>query len=708
LLDEIGRGLYKYPDYNGFEDIGKRAHILKRRLVMADRKMNPRIDNDIIALAGYWEPISFTVRGGRAYKGIYDDNYPYSEKMAKHLSEIGISTVIWHYYKGLGIKTEEEEMRKTAKFFKACDKYGLIKGVYINFGSVFADTFFSENPEYSDWPSLDQYGQYHQYSEFYRCYYRLRPCCTHKEYSNYVAKAAIKAIGDGADVIFFDNSAQMPCYCDNCKKMFPEYVLNKFPQKPKAGQMSFKERFGYDYTGSFVLPRGTTRRPIDTLPAANDPGFYEWVRYRQNLYEQAMKNTAGQIRGAWKDAKISWNIALDFGEFSALVWGLDPEISKRCPSDSFFSEDENYAGIEDGRLISHIRTYRYGYAMGNKVLIHNTISADDERRFLNFAEAAAFNGGCLGRVMWATQEDDGSLDIIRKALKFFRANKDVYIKSKPISSVAVYRSAESEVMNWSATTVSRLAVEHILIDNSIQYDYLINDTIQDIFKYKVLVCANLDSVSDANVAIIREFVKRGGKVFCTEQSFRRDEYGYKRVAACDMGLVGERDSGLGKDTNRANVSKVLKDLGLEEKHAGSIYYVPEIQYSKPFAWDPQVVAMPVIGKDYYAEPVNAAEILGLLRQAIGPDSEFEITGPENVIGGYFETANGGCVAHVFDFAGGRVVSGVKVRFRTAKPVKKAVFKTLTSEAEVAVSRSGAYSTSILPDFRAYGFLKCEF
>ncbi len=125
---------------------------------MENKTQQTNWPDEIIAMAGYWEPIAFMVRGGRGVKGMEQDPFPYSEAMAQKLARIGINMATWHYYKGLGIETEEEEMQKTATFFDILRQYGIRKSVYINLGSFFADTFPVENPEAEKWLSLDQFG----------------------------------------------------------------------------------------------------------------------------------------------------------------------------------------------------------------------------------------------------------------------------------------------------------------------------------------------------------------------------------------------------------------------------------------------------------------------------------------------------------------------------------------------------------------------
>lgn len=662
--------------------------------------------DDIMAMAGYWEPIAFVVRGGRGVKGLEQDSFPYSEEMARKLAGIGINIASWHYYKGLGIRTEEEEMQRTTQFFRILDNYGIIKSVYINLGSFFADTFLDENPQAEQWLSIDQFGLPHQYSEYYRCYYRLRPCMSRMAFAEYVGAAAVKAIREaGAEHILFDNSAQMPCYCDACRQGFPAYALEKFPERPGEGQVSFKERFGYAFKGRFELPRGNYRRPIDNVPAAHEPGLYEWVRYRQEQYERAHRRATEMIRSESGDVTISWNIALDYGEFTGMVWGIDPETAYRCKSDYFFSEDDNCARIENGRLISHIRTFRYGRAMNNRVLVHNILHGTEDQKYLSYVEAAVFNDGCLGCVMWATDEEAG-LDTLKHTIAFLRANKAMYVGTKPVSRIAVYRCSESETAGWADVTLSRYAVEQVLIKHSIPFDYVINDTLDNIFDYELLVCANTMNVSDATLEKIAAFVRKGGKLLCSEGAFFKDEYGRKRISVSDMGYLGERDGNVGRIRNSAEgAGRILAYLGLDRSYGNSVFYLYRIDHAVPYEWNVSSGYHTWLGNEYYVEPRNKDDIVALLRQAL-PERDLELEAPDNVIGALFGTREAGHVVHLLDFEAGRELAGVKVRVRAAGCDRShAIFKTIEGERSVPLSLEGNVMSCIVPAFKTYGFLQ---
>jgi hypothetical protein len=665
------------------------------------------ICDDIVAMAGYWEPVSMVVSSGRAPADIENDEYPYSSDMAQKLAEIGISVVVWHYYKGLGVKTEEPEMQKTAEFFEHCQRYGLNKGVYINAGSVFVDTFFSENPQAKEWIAVDQNQRAHQYSEFYRCYYRWRLCSSYPQFGQYIGKAAVKAIKEaGATHIHFDNSSQMPCYCEKCRSDWLGHITEMFPHDSDEKPFNFKKRFGHDFNGTLELPRGTSRMPIDNLPAAYHPGIYEWVRWRNQLSENTLKTACQIIREANPNTVITWNVAVDNGEFARLVWGVDPEASSRCNTDFFFSEDGNYAGIEEGRLITRIRTYKYGWAMDNRVLTHNMPKGNQQAQRLNYAEAAAFNRGCLGHVMWATDSDDKQIDNLKSAIAFFREHKRIYLEARPFSRAAVYRCSESEVANWADTTVSRFAIEQILLKNNVQYDHIINDRFDEINNYDLLICCNTVTVADDIIAKIGDFVRKGGKVLCTELSFSFNQYNRRRRFSSDMGLKGEQDPDLGRAVGTSDSSSEILDyLGLEKEYIDSIFYISRIDYARKFSWSPATSQLPIIAKDYFIEPHNGQRILALVDKALGY-RQLRVQSPENVLAGLFEFPDGSKLIHLLDYQAGRKLQDVNVEMLSSLTNKDhAEFITFNASVKIKPTEEAGYLIFELPPFMTYGFMK---
>ncbi len=91
----------------------------------------PAWAHGVVAMAGYWEPLSFRRRQGAA--SVQDDaSYAaaHAQTTARFLARIGINAVVWHGYKGLGFEYEREEMEHTRRFGEHCRTHGIHLGTY--------------------------------------------------------------------------------------------------------------------------------------------------------------------------------------------------------------------------------------------------------------------------------------------------------------------------------------------------------------------------------------------------------------------------------------------------------------------------------------------------------------------------------------------------------------------------------------------------
>lgn len=188
-------------------------------------------DNKVIAMVGNWEPMFHRTRGGNwrvNEKEFYDKEH--SEETARQLAADGINFVIMHFYKGMGLEVEKPDMEDTKRFIKHCHKHGIKVGTYTQWGTFWNELFLKEHPDALDFCQRDQFGQPSFYSEIGFSYHRYRVCATNKKFREFLKKVIKYSVEYvGTDVVYFDNLGQNPCYCDGCKKAFPEYIAKKFP-----------------------------------------------------------------------------------------------------------------------------------------------------------------------------------------------------------------------------------------------------------------------------------------------------------------------------------------------------------------------------------------------------------------------------------------------------------------------------------------------
>lgn len=240
-------------------------------------------------MAGNWEPLACRRRSGYSSDGDAKSyEYEHSEELATRLAKLGINAVVWHGYKGLGFEFEKEEIEYTRQFGQHCRKHNIRFGTYANLGSFFAETMFRDHPQARSWLSEDMTGEPHPYSEFYRVYFRYRPCLTNQDFIDYVKRMVLYLVKHaGSEWVHLDNHAMMPCYCQKCRRQFHTYLREKYPEDTPQDIERIEQRFGFTGLEHMLLPRGTSRMPIDTLPACHEPILQEWVAYRCSLVTDA-------------------------------------------------------------------------------------------------------------------------------------------------------------------------------------------------------------------------------------------------------------------------------------------------------------------------------------------------------------------------------------------------------------------------------------
>jgi len=661
------------------------------------RRPMPDWATGVVAFAANWEPISFRRRQGAT---TVDDEkryeYAHSEEMAKRLAASGINAVVWHGYKGLGLEFEKEEIEWTRRFGEHCRKHGLVLGTYCNIGSFFAETFFKHMPEARNWLTKDIHGLPYQYSEFYRCYYRYRPCMTHEAYFDYVQRMALYLVRNaGSQWILFDNNAMMPCYCDNCKKKFPEFLKKRYPIDTEEGRRRARQRFGYVELDSITLPRGTARMPIDTLPACHEPVLQEWVAYRCSLVTDGFTRVSKAIEQENPKVAVSLNPSMDLGEFTPLVWGNEYE-DFQAGADFMFSEDDNCPRVGDrGQLIGHFVTFKYGRATGQRILEHQFDSADIR---LTLMEAAVLNQGFLGNVGWAEQIPGPDSDLAR-TIAFVRRHAEMFTRNDTLADVAVLRGREAMVNNWADAFQSYLMVHQALYRYGIQYDVVLQRHLDSLDKYRLLILPNTISLPDECIEQIRKYILAGGAVLGIENAAACDGWGRSRTVA-SVGLDGERDSSLGTFSAAAGTGYLAKVLGVDGPAAARVYELPELPNKHRFQWQVDRAWVPVIDNQYWLLPENADELLRLIRTALQDRLLLCYERPQYV-GAQLLTFGEKTALHLLNYDVGRTARERLLRLRL--PVKKAVSFTMDDEVEreLALERDNDVTTISVPSFDVY-------
>jgi hypothetical protein len=479
------------------------------------------VNEGIIDAGGSHEPYIFNVRRGGIQTDTWD-NYlsQHSEENIKKLADLGVNVFHTHLYKGFGMAAEKDEMEMTKNLASLVHKYGMKLDTYVQWGSLMFETFFSEVPEAKNWVQVDQFGEpILRYSNSQP--FRYTPCFNNSGYKVYFKKILRYALEEvKSDFIHFDNFGNnyepQSCHCPACTEKFRDFLRGKYDSKTLKSRLGFSN---IDYVEPPKVDRWQApwRREI-----IDDPLMQEWIDFRCRSLGESLKEMAEYIKSINPEAVVEVNFNPGLSGINIAMRALEP--TEVLPyTEVIWTEEGNMADFtDDQRLISEIRSFKMARIFNNIAFTY----VDDNPVAL--AVDLSFNQtlGYLGGFSFSPLK--------LKYLDFYKANRNDYTGSKDVADVAILRSRSSMNYNNYETQLSTILFEQTMIQTKIPFNIIFDSHLKDIAKYRVLVLANQESLSDEQLDIIRNYVKNGGALIATDNSSLYTEWRRQRP---DFGLT---------------------------------------------------------------------------------------------------------------------------------------------------------------------------
>jgi hypothetical protein len=250
-----------------------------------------------------------------------------------------------------------------------------------------------------------------------------------------------------------------------------------------------------------------------------NPMMQEWAQFRAWSLAQRFSEFAKYIHDLNPEAAMIGNPTMNLESNVGFIYGVDPE--QLFPTaDGIWTEEPNLPHwTKDGRLVSQIRSYKAARAMG-KTLFHwqdLTGYADykETPAALRLAESLAYGDANIGVVGGGDAGGKDPPRVFREYIEFFRAHLKDLVHTREIADVAILRSFPSTQFNPSESNFSTVLFEQILNQSKIPLGIVFDQQLQDLSRYKVLVLANADALSDEQLGYIRKFVDNGGGLVAT-------------------------------------------------------------------------------------------------------------------------------------------------------------------------------------------------
>jgi hypothetical protein len=595
------------------------------------RKIPEWMKKEAIIMAGNWDsaPIFRTRKGGYQTWDIEDYPRTHSEEAIIKLKEMGVTMAMIHFYKGFGLEAEKQQMEDARKLTLLCKKHGLRVGAYIG-STVAYETFLPEVPEAQSWFVPDYMGQPVLYGNQP---YRKRVYCMHPDYVAYIKKVLRIAIEElQVDLIHFDNTSMQgaaPIFFHPLAiKDFRFYLQSNYSPE------QLNERLGFSNVKYVEPPRFN-----GVLSNMIDPLFQLWTSFRCRQLAGYYGEMEAYIQGLNPEVAVENNPSSGMsGRNTMWEQGVDyPQLLSH--TDAVWTEEGNDANYtNDERLVSKIRSYKVAGILNNTIF---TYTGDSK---LKMAESMAYNRQCLGMVgglltgyeLSETRSDRGfdnpytegtaveSIeDMKNKAgyVKFFTNNFKYFSNTNNTADVAVLHSFASMAFDNDGAYQSTFLFEQVLIQDRIPFDIIFDGNLQDLSKYRVLVLADQKCLSDKNIGLINDYVKKGGGLVVTEHSsLYNEKYGRRK----NFGLKDliQVDAPVWRGYNKDEIlSLPVKNIDI---NGGHVVYIPEI---KPAISKPSGAAMT---SQYWKLPVNREEMVKSVKWAAGKELSSEIKAPDFV------------------------------------------------------------------------------
>lgn len=573
------------------------------------------IKNGLIDAGGDHEPYIFVVRrGGQSLDAHEHYEYEQSEKLIRQLKDQGVEVFHTHLYKGFGMAAEKPDMEATVRTTAIAHRLGMKVDTYVQWDTMMYETFFAEEPRAQGWIQCDQWGQPIMTEYGYQQSFRYRPCFSNQEYIDYLKKIVRYAVVEvKTDFIHFDNfdlsSEPDSCHCNGCKSGFRKYLRTKYSPQQR------KERFGFENVDFVNPPLWNRSNPPEQLDIIFDPAFQEWIEYRCQSMSDALGQMHDLIHSLNPEVAIEINFGGMVGENNPWLRGNDHSRLLKLTQVFWDEEDRPPDYLPDGRLITTIRTYKMARTFQNVALTSSSASE------LGIGECLAFN-----QTIGYAGNDPLSPEMV-KYISFYRKNRDLYVGTNDVASVAVFRSHSSITYHNSRAGLSAILVEQALIQAKIPFHAIFDEQLSRLSPStcKVLILPDSECLSDEQIAWLRKFVDAGGGLIVTEQAGLYDTWRRLRVTPGLQGLVDHQVPAAAYQEEVTMAPIVAGASSRKQVGQGRVVYIPGLEFDGPM---PPSQPYFKIGLEFWKRPKNWKQLVDAVSWASQGDSSLEVAGPD--------------------------------------------------------------------------------
>lgn len=483
-----------------------------------EARTNRELSTNVVWLTH--EPLDFLLRRGDHFD---DEPQRYAEMgdptNLQRMADAGVRYAMIYFYKGFGLEYEKASMEQSKRIADQLHKLGIKVGLYVG-GTMFTETLYHEIPKAENWEQRNQDNHWVPYGEQT---YRHYACPNEPEYRDYIKRVLKIGVEDlHADQIVFDNIMLQPepdsCRNARCIDAFHDYLRKKYPTK-----VDVTRRFGLPDVDWIKPNEWDTPEQPDELAVLNDPVLQEWERFRCESLANYADDLSDYVKSLNPNVSVlmnikgvySWNRYWANAVYHPLYAGHVDVLA--------FDTGGYDARIDakTGALVSQIRSYKMARLIGSScdAPIGDELLAAQHMAFGYETPVAGYAGAPWMCAHGATTP----------ILDFFRFYHDrYYTRTTNVADVAILRNWPSMAYSINAAYLPATLMEQVLIQHKIPFDLLFDEEFTNLDRYKEVILAGQECVSDAQVKQLLDYVRRGGTLVITDNTGQFNDWREER------------------------------------------------------------------------------------------------------------------------------------------------------------------------------------
>ena len=439
------------------------------------------------------------------------------------IAEAGYTLLETHFIYGFGFEGEREEIELTKKLVENAHAVGLKVLGYFQFFSVQSELFFLENPWAGECLQIGSDGNIRKYD-----YDRPALCFSHNKVRQYYLDGVELGLSYcDLDGIRLDNDHYKGCYCENCLKLFRNYLKSNFEEREARLVFGIPTLEGV----SFV--------PNNPEIYRRNPLWSAMVRFRQEQRQEMMREISSRVLSIKPDAVLGGNPALgrSLKELSA-CHVYPPDLGET--HHLVCAENAHFPAVIGNRIRHQVILYKHAQANAFCVYPSHHLHNDDgsirwpesvEECALSMCEALCF-GGNVVCTTWGMRMDGKTslyerphfLEALCSIGGFLKHYGDrIYHSAKSSARIGIYVNRESLISDYQEGGVSLQDLVQILLINKVPFRFIDRDEEGLMDDIDVLIVPNMRLVSAKQIERFKCFLKRG-RIITTGEACCYDEY----------------------------------------------------------------------------------------------------------------------------------------------------------------------------------------